>query len=62
MTSDCVEYIIVVRREPKKNQGNLVVLLLDLTNDYSSMPHKLVQETLERHHVPANVRDLILDY
>lgn len=26
------------------------------------MPHKLVLETLERHHVPAAVRDLILDY
>ena len=26
------------------------------------MPHKLVLEALERHHVPAAVRDLILDY
>lgn len=35
---------------------------LDLAITYSLIPHKLVRETLERHHVPASVRDLILNY
>lgn len=39
-----------------------MVLWLDLANAYGSMPHKLVLETLERHHVPDVVRDLIMDY
>lgn len=61
----CLEHTGVVTqllREARENKGDLVVLWLDLANAYSSMPHKLVLETLERHHVPAAVRDLILDY
>lgn len=51
-----------VLREARKNKGDLMVLWLDLANAYGSMPHKLVLEALERQHVPAAVRDLILDY
>ncbi|XP_077083545.1 uncharacterized protein LOC143736754 isoform X1 [Siphateles boraxobius] len=60
----CLEHTGVVTqllREARENKGELVVLWLDLANAYGSMPHKLVWETLERHHVPATVRDLILD-
>lgn len=49
-------------REAKENKGDLVVLWLDLANAYGSIPHKLVLETLERHHVPASVKYLIMDY
>lgn len=35
---------------------------LDLANAYSSMPNMVVRGTLERHYVPAIVKDLILDY
>ena len=33
-----------------------------MANAYGSMPHKKVLEMLERDHVPASVRDLILAY
>lgn len=35
---------------------------MDLANAFCSMPHKLVHETLERHHVPAALKELILVY
>ena len=38
------------------------MLWLDLTNAYGSIPHKLVETALDRHHVPGKIRDLILDY
>lgn len=38
------------------------MLWLDLANAYSSIPHKLVQTTMTKHHVPHHVVDLILDY
>ena len=49
-------------REAKENKGDLTVLWLDLANAYGSMPHKLVEEALKRHHVPPSVCDLIVDY
>ena len=49
-------------REARESKGDLVVLWLDLANAYGSVPHQLVLKTLERHHVPAAVRELILDY
>lgn len=61
----CIEHTGVVTqllREARENKGNLVVLWLDLANACGSMPHKLVLKELERHHVPAAVRDLIMDY
>lgn len=38
------------------------MLWLDLANAYGSIPHKLVATALERYHVPAKIRDIILDY
>lgn len=62
----CLEHTGVVPqllREARENKDNLVVLWLDLAQwAYGSMPHKLVLEMLERHHVPASMRDLIWDY
>ncbi|GAA6088617.1 uncharacterized protein LOC109140547 [Tachysurus ichikawai] len=61
----CLEHTGVVTqllREAKENRGDLVVLWLDLANAYGSMPHKLVQEALERHHVSVIMRNLIQDY
>ena len=49
-------------REAKENKGDLTVLWLDLANAYGSMPHKLVEEALMRHHVLPSVCDLIADY
>ncbi|KAJ3583921.1 hypothetical protein NHX12_015418, partial [Muraenolepis orangiensis] len=49
-------------REARENKGNLSVLWLDLENAFGSIPHKLVQFTLTKHHVPSRCRDLIADY
>lgn len=61
----CLEHTGVVTqliREARENKGDLVVLWLDLANAYGSIPHKLVEEALNRHHIPGKFRDLILDY
>ncbi|XP_063056078.1 uncharacterized protein LOC134450153 [Engraulis encrasicolus] len=61
----CVEHTGVVTqliREARENRGNLSVLWLDLANAFGSIPHKLVQLTLVKHHVPSKCRDLIADY
>ncbi|KAJ3582934.1 hypothetical protein NHX12_000088, partial [Muraenolepis orangiensis] len=49
-------------REARENKGNLSVLWLDLENAFRPIPHKLVQFTLTKHHVPSRCRDLIADY
>jgi len=49
----CLEHTRVVTqliREAQENKGDLVVLWLDLANTYGSIPHKLVEEALNRHH------------
>lgn len=38
-----------------------VRLWWDLTNAFSSIPHVLVEVTLEKHHVPLKVKDFFLD-
>lgn len=61
----CIEHTGVVTqliREAREGKGDLAVLWLDLTNAYGSIPHKLVEAALERHHVPQKVKHLILDY
>ncbi|KAJ3585391.1 hypothetical protein NHX12_014110, partial [Muraenolepis orangiensis] len=61
----CLEHTGVVTqliREARENKGNLSVLWLDLENAFGSIPHKLVQFTLTKHHVPSRCRDLIADY
>ncbi|XP_061093280.1 uncharacterized protein LOC133125737 [Conger conger] len=61
----CMEHTGVVTqliREARENKGNLSVLWLDLANAFGSIPHKLVQFTLMKHHVPSRCRDLIADY
>ncbi|XP_061896514.1 uncharacterized protein LOC133645675 [Entelurus aequoreus] len=63
--SGCMEHTGVVTqliREARENKGNLSVLWLDLANAFGSFPHKLVQLTLMKHHVPSRCRDLIADY
>lgn len=41
------------RKEAKEGKGDLVVLWLDLNNAYGSIPQKLVEEALCRHHIPS---------
>jgi len=61
----CLEYTGVVTpliREARESRGDLMVIWLDLTNAYGSIPHKLVEVALERYHVPQKVKELLLDY
>lgn len=39
-----------------------MVLWLDLTNAYGSISHKLVETTLDCHHIPSKIKDLVLNY
>ena len=61
----CLEHTGVVTqilREAREGKGDLAVLWLDLANAYGSIPHKLVEEALKRHHVPGKISELILGY
>ena len=49
-------------REAKENKGDLTVLWLDLANAYGSIPHKLVDLTLAKYHIPLRVRDKLKHY
>lgn len=49
-------------RKAREGKGDLVVLWLELANAYSSVPHKLVETTLNRNSVSSKIKDLILDY
>lgn len=49
-------------REAREGKGDLAVLWLDLANVYSSIPHKLEGAALVRHHVPSNIKNLIMYY
>ncbi|XP_061571176.1 uncharacterized protein LOC133424524 [Cololabis saira] len=63
--SGCLEHTGVVSqliREAREGKGDLAVLWLDLANAFGSIPHKLVETTLDRHHVPRKIKDLILNY
>lgn len=63
--SGCIEHTSVLTqiiREAREGKGELAVIWLDLANAYGSMPHKLVQLTLEKYHVPAKTRHLLEEY
>ena len=49
-------------KEAKAIKGYLAVLWLALKNAFRSIPHKLVEVTLKRHHVPDRISHLTLDY
>ncbi|KAI4901999.1 hypothetical protein NFI96_003045 [Prochilodus magdalenae] len=61
----CLEHTGVVTlliRQAREGNGDLSVLWLDLANAYGSIPHKLVEITLARHHIPHKIKDLVLNY
>ena len=63
--SGCIEHTAVLTqliKETKAEKGNLATIRLDLTNAYGSIPHKLVEETLRRYHVPEKVRTMLRKY
>lgn len=48
-------------RETRENKVNLVVLWSDLANGYCSLLHKLVERSLQMHHVSEAIRGLLRD-
>lgn len=56
----CIEHtgvVIQLIREARENKGDLAVVWIDLANAYGSIPHKLVETSLDRHHVPMKILD-----
>ena len=49
-------------REARESKGDLVVLWLDLKNAYGSIPHQLVEQTLQKCQVPEKLLQLIKGY
>ncbi|XP_061185889.1 uncharacterized protein LOC133193994 [Saccostrea echinata] len=63
--SGCIEHTSVLTqiiRETRESKGELAVVWLDLANAYGTVPHKLVELTLERYHVPEKTRAVLKDY
>ena len=63
--SGCVEITSVLTqliREAREGKGDLSVVWLDLTNAYGSIPHKLVETTLIRYHMPVKVQNIVSRY
>ncbi|XP_062568263.1 uncharacterized protein LOC134230448 [Saccostrea cucullata] len=63
--SGCIEHTSVLTqiiRETKESKGELAVIWLDLANAYGTVPHKLVELTLERYHGPEKTRVVLKDY
>ncbi|CAC5417464.1 unnamed protein product [Mytilus coruscus] len=61
----CLEHTIVLTKiiqAAKENKGDLTVLWLDLANAYGSIPHKLVDLTLKKYHIPGKVREMLQHY
>lgn len=63
--SGCLEHtgaLTQIIREARDNRGDVAVLWLDLANAYGSIPHKLVQLTMERYHIPQKTREMLQNY
>ena len=46
---------------PKKTQKSIVVTLLDLKNAFGEVDNRLIVSTLEYHHVPQHIIDIIVN-
>lgn len=63
--SGCLEHTSVITKiikDARRNRGDLAVLWLDLTNDYGTVPHKLVELTLKTYHVQERFQKLLQCY
>jgi hypothetical protein len=60
--SRCVEHTGVITqiiKEARENKGDLAVIWLDLANAYGSVPHQMIQKTLQLYHVPIRFRQML---
>merc|ERR1712240_820684 len=61
----CLEHATMIWdsiQKAKSNRRNLDVVWLDLANAYGSVPHKMIQMSLQMYHVPPNIRDMLKTY
>ena len=61
----CVEHCAMIWhtiQEAKVNNDNLSVVWLDLANAYGSVPHKLIEFSLDFFHVPRILKSFLMDY
>ena len=61
----CVEHCAMIWhtiQEAKVNNNNLSVVWLDLANAYGSIPHKLIEFSLDFFHVPRKLKSFLMDY
>ena len=63
--SGCIEHTAVVTqliREAKEDKKDLALIWLDLANAFGSIPHKIIEVTLQKYHIPDRVTTLLMDY
>ena len=61
----CVEHASMIWetiQRAKSQKLDLDVVWLDLANAYGSVPHQMIQMTLEMYHVPSNIRQMLRRY
>ena len=61
----CIEHSSMIWeaiQRARKRRLSLYVVWLDLANAYGSVPHQLIWKTLETHHVPRRVVQIIQTY
>ena len=46
-------------KDAKKHQRSIIVTLLDLQNAFGEVSHNLISSTLDHHHIPSQIRNLI---
>lgn len=63
--SGCIEHTSAISqliREARVNKRDLTVVWLDLANAYGTIPHQLIEESLEHYHVPESIQKVLKSY
>lgn len=61
----CLEHATMIWdaiQKAKTGRKNLDVIWLDLANAYGSVPHEMIQMSLQAYHVPPNIREMLKIY
>ena len=58
-TFEHTSHLMFLINEARKKQRSLTITLLDLKNAFGEVHHNLIDCTLEYHHVPLEIRNII---
>ncbi|VDI70145.1 Hypothetical predicted protein [Mytilus galloprovincialis] len=61
----CIEHTGIISQliqEAKVNKKDLTVVWLDLANAYGTVPHMLIQQSLDHYHIPDHFKKVIGSY